>query len=170
MKSLKDRITLGPPRDNQVRGPVSNVASARASQQRQGSLDQRAAGQGTPAAGQGSLDPHASQQGSLNPPAVETGSLGLGSLDQRAARQETRAAEHGSLDSGSLNPHASQQGSLGPTVSATGLLDPGSLDQRIVARLLGRRFQIQQLRLEVLPISMNLSMDRRSMQEAPHRR
>ena len=80
----------------------SRQSSAWTSQQRQGSLDQRAARQGTPAAGQGSLDsgslnPHASQQASINPPVVETGSLDPGSLNQRAARPEARSAEQGSL-------------------------------------------------------------------------
>ena len=133
-------------------------SSARTSQQRQGSLDQRAARQGTPATGQGSLDsgsldqraarqrtratehgslnsgsldPHASEQGSLNPPVAGTGSLDPGSLDQRAARPEARSAEQGSLDPGSLNPHASQRGSLDPPVAGAGLLHPGSLDQRV---------------------------------------
>ena len=69
----------------------SRQSNARTSQQRQGSLDQRAARHGATAAEQGSLDsgslnPHASQQGSLNPPVAGTGSLDPGSLDQRIER------------------------------------------------------------------------------------
>jgi len=113
----------------------SRQSSARTSQQRQGSLDQRAGRHGTSSGEQGSLDsgslnPHASQQGSLNPPVAGTGSLDPGSLDQRAARHRTRATEHGSLNSGSLDPHASQHGSLNPLSAETGSLEPGSLDQR----------------------------------------
>ena len=117
---------------------IHGQSSARTSQQRQGSLDQCAARQGTPATGQGSLDsgsldPHASQQGSLNPPVAGTGSLDPGSLDQRASSQRTRATKHGSFNSGPLDPHASQQGSLDPPVAGTGSLDPGSLNQRVVS-------------------------------------
>jgi len=72
----------------------SRQSSARTSQQRQGSLDQRAGRHGTSSGEQGSLDsgslnPHASQQGSLNPRVAGTGSLDPGSLDQRAARPRT---------------------------------------------------------------------------------
>jgi len=107
----------------------SRQSSTRTGQQRQGSLDQRTARQGTPATGQGSLDsgllnPHASPQGSLNPPVA-----GTGSLDQRAARQRTRATEQGSLDSGLL-PHASQRRVTQPTSCWDRITEPGSLDQR----------------------------------------
>ena len=75
----------------------SRQSSARTSQQRQGSLDQRAARQGTSATGQGSHDPgslnsHVSQQGSLNPPVAGTGSLDPGSLDQGVASPRTNGS------------------------------------------------------------------------------
>ena len=72
----------------------SRQSSAMTSQQRQGSLDQRAARQGTPATGQGSLDsgslnPHASPQGSLNPPVAGTGWV------TRPARCQAKYKSHG---------------------------------------------------------------------------
>ena len=59
MKSYKDRITHGPPPDNQVPGPVSNdkshSTSALSDTTGQGPVDF------------GSINPHVSPQGSLNP-------------------------------------------------------------------------------------------------------